>query len=508
MRRRRFYAALCLLSVPLLLTGCWQDVDEVEEEFWMMAEEETADENQTVLPASFSLPYDPEQTLDPVTCPDGMQQVVASLLFEGLFSLDANWEPQGLLCSDYTYDPQTLTYVFTLREGVSFSDSSPLTGDDVRDTLNRARTSLRYGARLSGVKSISAGESTVSITLSQANTAFPALLDIPIVKSGTEDTIPLGTGPYLLADDADTRRLVASQNWWQGSTQPVEHILLVETADTDAQFYRFSSRDVQLITTDLTGTQSVGTLENVSCTDAGTTILQYLGCNTAQGPLTDPALRRCLSLGINRPQLVSAFLSGHGTAAQFPLSPLCSLYPSHLEIAYSSTAFSQAVKSSSFSLEEPLVFLVNTENTFKLSIAQYLCDVFTDGGVPVELRSLPWEEYTAALQAGDFDLYYGEVKLCADWNLSSLLSYDGSLNYGGWSDEQTQILLNQYAAAQDPSAAMESLCAYLQQTQPIIPLCFKSTSVLTQSGVVEGLSPTAANPLSPLSSLIIHLQEK
>lgn len=40
---------------------------------------------------------------------------------------------------------------------------------------------------------------------------------------------------------------------------------------------------------------------------------------------------------------------------------------------------------------------------------------------PVEVNALPWEEYNAALAAGNFDLYYGEVRLTADWNLTSLL---------------------------------------------------------------------------------------
>lgn len=36
---------------------------------------------------------------------------------------------------------------------------------------------------------------------------------------------------------------------------------------------------------------------------------------------------------------------------------------------------------------------------------------------------------------------------------------------------------------------MKNLCSHLQQQAPLIPVCFKSTSVLTQSGVVEGLTP-------------------
>ena len=54
---------------------------------------------------------------------------------------------------------------------------------------------------------------------------------------------------------------------------------------------------------------------------------------------------------------------------------------------------------------------------------------------------------------------------------------------------------------------MEALCTHLQQQVPLIPLCFKSTSVLMQAGVVEGLRPTMTNPFYDLSSCVIHLRE-
>ena len=157
--------------------------------------------------------------------------------------------------------------------------------------------------------------------------------------------------------------------------------------------------------------------------------------------------------------------------------------------------------------ERPLTLLVNGENNFKTAVAGYLAESFTAAGVPVETRVLPWEEYAAALAAGDFDLYYGEVRLTADWDLSSLLSTGGALNYGGWTDAETDGLLAAYGAAENRTAAMEALCARLQQQAPILPVCFKSTSVLTQAGVLEELTPTAAEPLCNLTGCTFRLRE-
>ena len=123
------------------------------------------------------------------------------------------------------------------------------------------------------------------------------------------------------------------------------------------------------------------------------------------------------------------------------------------------------------------------------------------------VQALPWEEYAAALAAGEFDLYCGEVKLTADWDLSSLLGTGGALNYGGWADERTDQLLTSFAASTDRAAAASTLCSYLKAQAPILPVCFKSTSVLMQNNVLEGLTPTMAEPFYNLFSCTIHLRE-
>lgn len=497
------------LAMACLLTGCWQEEPPEEpEDLLPPFEEEPAKETKTTLPERFALPYMPGRTLDPIDCPDGMQQTAASLLYEGLFRLDGRFEPQLCLCVSYTHDETASRYTFALREGVQFSDGSPLTARDVKASLDRARTSGRYGSRLSGISSVSAGGDSVTVSLSRPNTALAALLDVPIVKSGSQDgPAPMGTGPYFYAEEETGAYLIANQSWWKGENQPVDRIALVEAPDDDAMLYRFSSHEVQLITADLTGVLAVSTTGSVGCVDTDTTVMQYVGCNTARAPLDSPALRRALSAGINRANVTGVYLSGHGKAAAFPASPVSSLYPSALEEAYSLESFSSALAESGYVSETPLTLLVNEENGFKTAIAEHLAESWTAGGVAVEVRALPWEEYAAALAAGDFDLYYGEARLSADWDLGSLLEPGGALNYGHWSHPDTSRLLQELAGAEDRTAAMKALCAHLKDQAPILPVCFKSTSVLTQAGVVEGLAPTAAEPFYALGQCVIHLEE-
>ena len=509
----RFLKILCVLCLaPLLLSGCWYEDTEEPDSGQLLVSQEQAEPQleDAILPTGFTLPYLPDQTMDPVTCADGMQQVVGALLYEGLFQLDERLEPQQVLCSGYTYDPETYTYVFTLRTGVVFTDGTPLTAGDVVQTLRRAKSSARYGERLKNVASITAGEGSVTVVLTGPGTGLDALLDIPIVKAGMESAaFPTGTGPYAYSGEGGPH-LTANPHWWQSGKVPAETIGLSAAEDRDTMLYQFTSHDIQLITADLTGTAPVSVTGSISFQDADTTILQYVGFNTQKAPFDSAALRSALSRGINRASVVGAYLSGHGTAAQFPISPVSPLYPSELEETYSYDAFAAAMAEAGFASgsTRAVTLLVNSENSFKVSAAEQIARSLSAFDLSIEVLALPWEEYTAALAAGDFDLYYGEVKLTADWDLSALLGTGGSLNYGGWSSPQTDQLLASCAAASDRGAALKNLCAHLRQQSPILPVCFKSTSVLVQTGVVGGLKPTMANPFYDLTACTIHLREE
>ena len=116
---RRLWALLLVLAFSIvMLTGCWEEPILEDEDFIPTEnapEEESGTDSDAMLPTAFTLPYSSRQTLDPITCSDGMQQVVGSLLYEGLFRLNRQLEPEAVLCGDYHYDPDTLTYTFTTK---------------------------------------------------------------------------------------------------------------------------------------------------------------------------------------------------------------------------------------------------------------------------------------------------------------------------------------------------------------------------------------------------------
>lgn len=501
-----------LLAALLLLSGCaaLEEPEEPEED-WSSYPQLLPEEPEEIAPeypAAFSLPYHRDQTLDPVSCSDGAQETAASLLYEPLFRLDRQFQPEPVLCESWAWDETGLVCALTLREDVTFSDGSALTARDVAETLLRAIESERYGYRLRNVADVTVNRAgQVLITLTAPNQGLPALLDIPIVKWTTAGSlVPVGTGPYLLAQGDNGAYLQAREDWWQGKPLPAAAIPLVHAKDRDTARYLFSTKQVELLTVDPTDDPSLSTGQ-VSAVGQPTAVLQFIGFNTAEDRLfADASLRSLFSAGIDRATLVHVQLPQLALAARFPISPLSPLYPADLENAYSEEETLAALRAAGQDAGEirELTLLVSGNDGFRSSTARFIAQGLSLLDWRITVVELPWEEYLAALEAGEFDLYFGEVRLTADWDLSDLIGTEGALNYGGYANDTTDILLRNLLSAEDRTDAARRLCSYLKDSAPIASICFKNTSILTHPDVVEGMAPAPSGVFYGLENWTVH----
>lgn len=505
MRAKQLCALFLALAMAFSLCACWEE-EEKADDFWnedVPLEEEISQQATRI--GAFALPYLSNQTLDPVTCVDGIQQTVGTLLYEGLFELNETFAVQNILCRDYTYDAGNRTYTFYLRENVTFSDGSLLSVTDVLAAYRRAAASERYGARFANVTSMHIVNGALVVTLAKENSAFPALLDIPIVKSGSEkNLVPLGTGPYLFLTDNEGACLTHNADWWRSIALPLERIALVPARDNSTASYLFSSYDTHLLVSDLTATGSGGSFGESDVYDADSTAMLYLGFNTHRTPLSSSALRCAMSAAFDRGAIVSTLLSGHARAAQFPIPQRAALYPAGLSAP--AVSYAQALSDEHVTDAHPkeLTLLVNEESSFRRSVAEHLCRQLSAGALTVTLKAVPWEDYLDALELGNFDLYLGEARLTADWNAAALIGTGGSLNYGGYADEEMDRLLAAFLADESELTA-QAYFRHFAASAPIAPICFKSVSTQIPAGLAEGLTPTAQNPFYGFDRWTFHL---
>lgn len=495
------------LILSLLLTGCADEALPSD-----LLPEPSVSTTPVSASAKFSLPYYPDAPLHPITGNNRANMLLSSLVYQGLFELDNTFTAHGVLCSEVYTSEDGLIWTFVLGDFL-FSDGFPVTAADVVSSLELARSSSLYSGRLSDIQRLTAKEDgTVTITLSQPNGALPSLLDIPIIRDPGDGSMPLGTGPYSFVEDDGPLRLARQSS--APETAP-EEIALVPIEGADDLIYAFDCGNISLVTSDLTGTNVLGYSSGYEIFDYPTTTMLYVGFQANYGPCKNFLIRQAISRSFDRATVTNSLLAGHGSATCLPFSPHSTLYNADYEepLAYDPAAV-ELLNAAGCSTGEngqlyidrtalSLTFVVNTDNSFKLAVAEYLTEQLVDLGISVDLQKLAWDDYITALERGNFDLYLGEVTLTADFDLTSLLSKNGTLNYGGYTNAEMDALLIQLRTAAE-SNRTQAVTAFLEQFQadmPLAPLCFKNHAVLTRWGSISGLEPTRQNPFYHLDSL-------
>lgn len=468
-------------------------------------------------------------SFNPYFCENTLNQNVISLLFDPLVELDEQFAVQPCLATEVTVTVETTggdeaeepvtegeeaespeatqktsvaatTVTVKLRTDVTFQDGSALTSSDVVYSLNQAKSaSSIYSERLKRIKSVKAqGSGTVVIQVEGAAASFDRLLDIPIVKDGTgKRDVPTGTGAYRLRYDEDGSVSALEQNaaWWKGETLPLEEIPLYEAKDSDYLLYGFGGGEVSLVTTDLTGSNSLGYSGNFQVADYPTTVMLYLGCNTATGACASKSVRSAIYYALDRETLSNRLLSGHAQPTSLPISPDAAEYDAELaETLGQDIEKAQTLLSSGYKGKK-LTLIVNADSEFKVAVAQEIQVELEALGMSVSVSRLSWSDFKEAVDNGAYDLYLGEVKLTADFSLDAFLNQDGALNPSGYAEEELAALYETFCqtGGEPHLDAAKKLYQALADEAPFIPLCFKRYSVLYQWNTLTSLTPTQQN---------------
>ena len=99
------------------------------------------------------------------------------------------------------------------------------------------------------------------------------------------------------------------------------------------------------------------------------------------------------------------------------------------------------------------------------------------------------------LNSGTYDLYYGEIRITSDWDISPLFSSSSNLNYGHCTDSTYLEKFRAYLAADESDRAglFSDVCEYVVERGGIVPICFEKQQMITHRGVVSGAAPTQYN---------------
>ena len=487
---------LCILLVfTLLLSGCSLILPGLTETEDTTAETETHENNlnpKTQIPTGFGLAYVPEYGFNPYSCACITNRPVFSLVYEPLFILGSGFQPEPVLCDRFAVSESGKTYVITLCEGVIFSDGTPLTANDAAVSLEAARKSDYYGNRFSKVASFSAlDDRTLQIELNRAYENLPLLLDVPIVKAGTETgNRPLGTGPYAFSEEGMDLCLRRNRNWWQDNRAPVEYdrILLAPCKDPTEVRDSFEFGTTSLVCADLNAPNAVGYRCDYELWDEPTTTMQYLGFNLSSGIFYKRGLRAAVTHIIDRETLIASVYKGFAEAAYLPCAPGSPLYDPELaeQYSYDEDAFAEALRDAAVPAEYVTTLLVCSSDPSRVELAGRIAEALTQAGLRIELKLVDYETYRYRLSAGQFDMYVGETRLSGNFDLTEFFRAYGSLSYGGIRSAGMEELC--YDTLEN-SGNCYDLYSGVMENGYFCPLLFKSYAVMANRGAIGSLQP-------------------
>ncbi len=277
--------------------------------------------------------------------------IVPMNVFDTLFSMkknaDGSISVENSLVDNYEVSEDGLNYHFTLKDGIVFSDGTPLTAQDVKFTFERILT-IPEGAQtdciilIDGAQEMMDGKAdnlsgitveddrNFSITLTAPFSGFTALLSTPgtviysekIVTEAGDDfgVVPektLGTGPYIIKEWTRGSGLTFEYNPRYWGPEPSAKKVEMKVMEPQVMNLAFQKGDLDVLDCLFLDSAIVSsTYKTDAYKDRLVTIdrlgQNFLMLNENIEPLGDVQVRKAISMAIDRESILSSIFDGDG----------------------------------------------------------------------------------------------------------------------------------------------------------------------------------------------------
>lgn len=465
-------------------------------------------------------------TIDPAAAGDAGSAAVIAQLFEGLTAVDPSRTPRPALAAGWELRDDGRTIVFRLRDGLAFSDGTPLTAEDVRRSWLRVvdpeapspLASLLFdveGARAyaegrgsADAVGIAVGDRTVEVRLTRPAGDFPAIAASPtlaVLPPGVgRDPAALapgsgfvGSGGYVLAEAvSDGLLLRANDRYWAGRPA-IREITLVSDiggrstvdvfASGELDWAPVAGFDASWIAYDPDLGPSLRRWSELSVT--------YYGFEARRPPFDDPRVRRAFAAAVDWERIVTLADGAEALPATSMVPPgIPGRSDERFLPAFDPAAARRLLAEAGF--PDPAAF---PEVTLVTAGAGYdeaiLSQLRTNLGVRVRFEALDFAALFGRLGGPDSpDMW--SLGWIADYPspnnfLGILLGTDQPTNYGGWSSDSFDAAIERAIGTTDPAearAGFDAAEAILRDEVPTIPVSYGTGSALARDGLLGATS--------------------
>jgi len=465
-------------------------------------------------------------TLDPALATDEESYKVICNIFEGLVRFKpGNTEIEPCLAEAWRVSPDGREWTFYLRKNVKFHDGTPFTSGAVRFSIERQTPPQRqdntpYASFTFGMvdKIETPGPYIVKFLLKYPyapflrNLAMPAAAPIvsPAAASALGDDFgdrPVGTGPFRFAGwkKGKSISLKANMDYWD---KPPGSASLVFTVIKNS---RWRSLALKLGLADIAdGLAPTGAryLEEKGCPVLETPglDLNYLGFFTNKKPFNNPAVRKAVSMAIDRAQVTSGLLNGAAFEARGPLPPGVPGYnPDTRPLPYDPNGAKELLARNGHPGGMKITIITYTNPrpynpAGGEKLAAFLREDLAKVGIDAEIKAYPWEQYKDALLKEEGNAFlFGWVSDNGDpdnflYTLLSSAQIENDLNISRYRSKELDVLLVKAQQETEP-ALREQLYSYavkiILDDAPWVFLNHSKRLVAT-SPEVEGFVPHPA----------------
>ena len=407
--------------------------------------------------AGFTVQYGPNpETLDPAlnSAVDGANTIIT--IFEPLLLINENNEVVGGQAESWEASEDGLTWTFTMRDGLKWSDGTDLNAKDFEYSFKRMAnpdTAAPYAetclGMIDGFDAAQAGDTdalnvkasddgkTLTIVLSYPCSYFDKMAAFASMSPVQQATVEangdawctsaetfVSNGPYMITEWTPSERIVLTKNpnyvgGWDSSKIVSDSITLLLLEDSSASYAAYNSGEAVLI-------KDVPTDEIPSLTkaeDGGDfyvdTILgtYYVSMNLQRDAFKDAKVRKALSLAIDRDYVANTIMQGTYSAADSIVGPgivdESGYFHDNGNAPYISADHEANLAEAKKLLEEagypngegyPTIEYSTNDSGYHVPLAEYLQQVWGDLGITLTISKMEWSAFTAARRAGEYDV--------------------------------------------------------------------------------------------------------
>lgn len=438
---------------------------------------------------------------------------------ENLYRLDENIEPQPWI-AESVETPDENTWVFTIRDGVTFSNGKTVDAKAVKACFERTYEKNERADSTLKIKSMEADGMKFTIVTPEPN---PTLLNdlcdplLGIYDATEEPDEELGvscTGPYVATSFTAMTdvKMRANENYWGGAPK-ADTVELKIIDDQDALDMALANGEIDLIAQETANGASKFTDTSKYTTDTVTTTrANFLSFNLKTEGLDDLAVRQAINYCIDREGYADVVYQGFAT-------PCYGIYPDNLAFggtdglnltvdSYDADKAKEILADAGYQdtdgdgiLDKDCVnlsfkVLTYSYNDNCIQLADMLQAELSQIGIELSIETQ--DVLDDPLASGDFDLAILNYAMAPigtpSYFINMLFTTGASNNYGGYSNEKVDALAAEIGTTSDNDKVVSLTRELEQQVLDDMPFAFVADQqlIFVYSNKVKGvqINPT------------------